>query len=145
MEPNRANPYRSSSPELDSETPRSYRDSEDEFLDNNIAVRSLGALILLVGLWIAHPTIWIPIEQATSGIDVTLLETSGEGVILSLALISCGTIMLFLGRHTRRILYHRWYDASPTNILGTTVLIVSILLVAIQFQTILQFAASNTN
>jgi hypothetical protein len=132
------NPYETTSePQGGGDEPtRVYRDSEDELLDNNTAVRILGSLALGIGSWIGYSTIYIPLNDALAQSQSISIHRSM--IIVSIAATICGAIMIVAGRHTRKVLMHRWYDATVLNITCTLTLTVFTIATAEFFEVILE-------
>ncbi len=101
--------------------PRVYRDAEDELLDNSIAVRILGVIAIAIGCFVGHTGVYVPLTQALSGRQSLYLHSGAVGT--TVAAVVGGLVMLIAGRHTRKVLMHRWYNAAPLNVAGTFVIV----------------------
>jgi hypothetical protein len=132
------NPYEApSEPKSTRDEPtRVYRDAEDELLDNNTGVRILGSFALVIGSWIGYSTIYVPLNEALA--QSQSIRVNRSMIVVSLASTICGAIMIVAGRHTRKVLMHRWYDATVLNVACTLALTVFTIAATEYFEVILE-------
>ena len=100
-----------------------------------MAVRVLGTIALVLGCFIGHSGVYAPLQQALAGRQTLSLHSGAVGV--SICAVLGGTIMLIAGRHTRKVLMHRWYNATPLNVLGTLIIVALAILGDIYFERLL--------
>ena len=133
------NPYSSPSQQASEvePQPRVYQDAEDELLDNSMTVRILGAIVVTMGCLLGYFAVYAPLWEAI-GQKRSFYPPPGVAGLMVITVI-CGSIMLVAGRHTRRILLHRWYDATPVNVIVSTMVVLIAIAVDILFE---KFAAS---
>ena len=135
------NPY--ASPDdtpVDAPKVRVYRDSEDEFLDNSTAVRIIGAVVIAIGCYFAYSGVYTVLAEAIAKKQSIYVSSGAVG--FPFICLVCGVIMLVAGRHTRKVLMHRWYDATPLNISISLVIVALAISADIYFQRLLTSAVT---